>query len=205
MQFQKNEIRTQILDVAREEFIKNGVKRTSMQSIASRVGIAASNIYNYFKGKDDLLKDVLAPLFKAFAKYREQNRCADYTTLDIFRYDTYYRMMHHQVTSLVIPYRKEFSLLIFDTDGTSLEGCFKRLQDRNVEDGLEYIRRMRELHPDITTDISPLFVRILCELWGGLIKSIVTNEDITEQELDRIISNYVRFGIGGWKNLMGVE
>ena len=62
MQIQKDEIRNRILIVASSEFMKNGVKHTSIKTIADKAGVAVGNVYNYYKGKDDLLKAVLAPL-----------------------------------------------------------------------------------------------------------------------------------------------
>ena len=35
---------------ARNEFIKNGFKKTSMRTISAKSGIVLGNIYNYFKG-----------------------------------------------------------------------------------------------------------------------------------------------------------
>lgn len=204
MQIQKDEIRRLILLVAREEFLTNGVKRTSMKTIADKVGIAVGNIYNYYGGKDELLKAVLAPLFKAFSDYQARNLSNDYITLDLYRYEVYYEMMRQQVVSLVIPYRKELRLLIFDTAGTSLENRFAKFLERNYADGIEYVARMKAQYPHINAEVSPHFIRILCELWAGLVKSLIMNEDISAEELDLIISNYVRFGLGGWKTIMGI-
>lgn len=39
---------------ARNEFIKNGFKKTSMRTISAKSGIVLGNIYNYFKTKDDI-------------------------------------------------------------------------------------------------------------------------------------------------------
>ncbi len=205
MQTQKDEIRRRILLAARDEFMKNGVKHTSVRIIAGKAGVAVGNIYNYYKGKDDLLKAILAPLFKAFRDYREKNVSENYTTLDIFRYDIYYEMMRRQVESLIIPFRKELRLLIFETAGTSLEDCFDQLLEANYNDGQEYIARMQKLYPHINADISPHFLRILCDLWSGVIRCIITHDDLTETELGCIIANYVRFGIGGWRELMDVD
>ena len=114
-------------------------------------------------------------------------------------------MMRRQVVSLIIPYRKEFRLLLFETAGTSLENYFDRLSEMNCDDGRTYIEHVKARYPHITADVSTHFIRILCELWAGLIKHIVVNDGLNEAELDRIISNYVRFGIGGWKNLLGID
>lgn len=48
MQKQKNNVRDLLLTVARDEFLKNGVKKTSMQTLAQKSGVAVGNIYNYW-------------------------------------------------------------------------------------------------------------------------------------------------------------
>ena len=90
MQIQKDEIRNRILIVASNEFMKNGVKHTSIKTIADKAGVAVGNVYNYYKSKDDLLKAVLAPLFKAFKDYRSKTGGEEYITLDIFHHEFYY-------------------------------------------------------------------------------------------------------------------
>ena len=45
MQIQKDEIRNRILAVASREFINNGVKRTSIKTIASKANVAVGNVY----------------------------------------------------------------------------------------------------------------------------------------------------------------
>lgn len=72
MQIQKDEIRNRILIVASSEFMKNGVKHTSIKTIADKAGVAVGNVYNYYKSKDDLLKAVLAPL-QGFQGLSQQN------------------------------------------------------------------------------------------------------------------------------------
>ena len=54
MQIQKDEIRNRILIVASNEFMKNGVKHTSIKTIADKAGVAVGNVYNYYKSKDSL-------------------------------------------------------------------------------------------------------------------------------------------------------
>ena len=65
MQTQKDEIKERIIAVARQEFIANGVKNTSMQRIASLSGIAVGNIYHYFKSKDHFVQVCHTPLIKS--------------------------------------------------------------------------------------------------------------------------------------------
>ena len=205
MQIQKDEIRNRILIVASSEFMKNGVKHTSIKTIADKAGVAVGNVYNYYKSKDDLLKAVLAPLFKAFKDYRSKTGGEEYITLDIFHHEFYYEMMREQVASLIVPFRKELRLLIFETAGTSLENYFDQLLETTYTDGMTYLARIKSLFPHINSDISPHFTRILCDLWAGVIRCIVAHDDLTETEINQIITDYIHFTFGGWRELMGIE
>lgn len=205
MQIQKDEIRNRILAVASREFINNGVKHTSIKTIASKANVAVGNVYNYYKGKDDLLRAVLAPLFTAFKDYHNKSISEEYVSIDIFHNQVYYDMMYQQVSSLIIPFRKELYMLIFETAGTSLENDFDRLLETAYSDGIAYLENIKNLSSHINTNISPHFVRIMCGLWASVIRYIVTHEGLTEVEINGIITDYVNFGMGGWRKLIGIE
>ena len=204
MQTQKADIRTLILSVARDEFIRHGVKNTSIRTISRLSGVAVGNIYNYFKSKDDLLKHVLAPLLQIFEDYLMQNRSQTYLTTDLFEYDRYFDLMKGQVDALMKPYRDELRLLMTETAGTSLQNFLGIFTQRMRETGFQYIRIMKKKYPHINDDISPRFIQVLCSLWISVLKEIATGSDITESEIDKLIADYVKFGIGGWKRLLEI-
>ena len=202
MQVQKADIRTLILSEARDEFIRHGVKNTSIRTISQLSGVAVGNIYNYFKNKDDILKTVLAPLLQTFESYLIQSQSQTYITVDLFEYDRYFDMMKKQVDSLIKPYREELHLLLANTAGTSLQNFLGIFTQRMRETGFQYIRIMKKKYPHINDDISPHFIQVLCSLWISVLKEIATGSDITESEIDKLIADYVNFGIGGWKRLL---
>lgn len=53
------ERRVQILEVALKLFAEKGVEGTTIKQIAERADISAGLLYHYFKGKSDLLKEVV--------------------------------------------------------------------------------------------------------------------------------------------------
>jgi AcrR family transcriptional regulator len=53
------ERRVQILEVALKLFAEKGVEGTTIKQIAERADISAGLLYHYFKGKSDLLKEVI--------------------------------------------------------------------------------------------------------------------------------------------------
>ena len=58
----KQEIKDKILRSALDGFLENGFRSTSMQEIAERAGIAAGNIYNYFRNKEEVFSTLIAPV-----------------------------------------------------------------------------------------------------------------------------------------------
>ena len=167
-------------------------------------GVAVGNIYNYFKSKDDLLKHVLAPLLQIFEDYLMQNRSQTYLTTDLFEYDRYFDLMKGQVDALMKPYRDELRLLMTETAGTSLQNYLDIFTQRMMDSGLQYIQTMKGKYPHINANVSPHFVQALCELWKAVLKEIITHPAMNESEIDKLIADYVNFGIGGWKKLLEI-
>lgn len=62
MQIKKDYTREQIVEIAKRVFLKKGYAKTSMRDIAKGADIGVSNIYNYFKSKDELFRHIVAPL-----------------------------------------------------------------------------------------------------------------------------------------------
>jgi AcrR family transcriptional regulator len=52
---EKQELKQQILDAARELFVREGYESVSMRKIADRIEYSPASIYTYFKDKDDIL------------------------------------------------------------------------------------------------------------------------------------------------------
>ncbi|MBQ9267484.1 MAG: TetR/AcrR family transcriptional regulator [Clostridia bacterium] len=59
MQILKDDIKQKIIEVSKRHFHKRGFEHTSMNDIASDVGISTGNIYRYFKTKNQILNDIL--------------------------------------------------------------------------------------------------------------------------------------------------
>jgi AcrR family transcriptional regulator len=57
-----SDTRRRIQDVARELFSEKGVQRTSLQDIASRLGITKPALYYHFSSREELVRSILQPL-----------------------------------------------------------------------------------------------------------------------------------------------
>jgi AcrR family transcriptional regulator len=69
--------RERIQDVARELFGEKGVQRTSLQDIASRLGITKPALYYHFDSREELVRSILQPLIdegERFVTEQEKRR-----------------------------------------------------------------------------------------------------------------------------------
>ncbi len=205
MQTQKTNIRETILLIARREFINRGFKKTSIKRIASLSEVAVGNIYNYFKNKDEIFCEVLAPLIRSLEKYLIANSASTYQTTDVFYTEESKNLMKNQILSIITPYRAELKLLFFESSGTRLEKYFDHFSDRFALEGMEYLEKMKDKYPEIETKISLSFTRIACSTWFSVLKEIVSQDELNKEEITNIISTYVEFTTAGWKKILNIK
>lgn len=61
-----------ILDAARDVMAEGGLEALSMRAVAERVGLTATAIYHHFKGKDDLVSQVVRIGYRRFGESLQQ-------------------------------------------------------------------------------------------------------------------------------------
>ncbi|MBQ9037308.1 MAG: TetR/AcrR family transcriptional regulator [Erysipelotrichaceae bacterium] len=60
-QILKDDVKSRIIESAKEEFQTNSYEKTSMRNIASKSNITVGNLYRYFKSKEDLSSFIVGP------------------------------------------------------------------------------------------------------------------------------------------------
>jgi AcrR family transcriptional regulator len=203
LQIKKETIKNHILQAAREEFINKGFKDASMRTIAGNAGVGLSNIYNYFKNKDEILNEVLSPLIMALDKILREHNDPEYISTDIFISKSYQLENINRFVNLITHYKEELSLLLFKSNGSRFENFRDTFADRHTLTGMQYLRRMKAKYPKINTDISSFFIHTVSSWWLSIIGEIVAH-DLSAKEIERFVSEYMAFGTAGWKKLMGV-
>ena len=68
-EYKKNR-RSQIIDIARECFIKHGYQKTSMNEIIAATGLSAGAIYNHFGSKNDIMLEAARLDLAPFTRVR---------------------------------------------------------------------------------------------------------------------------------------
>ncbi len=74
----ETDTKSQILSAALDLFARHGYEKTTMRSIAKKVGIKSASIYYFYDSKEALLKTLFSEFESNFAKYRNSPE-------DIFR------------------------------------------------------------------------------------------------------------------------
>lgn len=204
MQKQKENIRQRLLEVAKKEFTLNGYKDTSMRAIASKSNICLSNIYNYFRNKDELFKTVLDPLLQAFDDILTEHNDDIHISMEAFINLEYQEKQALSIIKLVKKYNKELKLLFLKSTGSSLENFREDFIKQQTKSGREYIKRFKEKYPYCNDEISETFIRTASSLWLTIISEIISNDKLNNKEMMTFLNEYVRFCTAGWKCLMGV-
>ena len=186
MQILKDTTRQRILAIAHKEFINNGVRNTSIRTIASKAGIAVGNVYNYFESKDKLFCEVMQPLINAVDAHILSHNKEQHLSIDIFHMQDFQDSYIIKMKILIKKFRPELKLLLFNANETSLAGYKERLISHQMKIGLEYMQLMKERYPHINTNISPFFL----------------HEEYSEEEIDYALEQYAIYSIAGWKKLM---
>lgn len=194
-----------MLETAQKAFFEKGFKSVSMREISKLSGIGLSNIYNYYPCKDDLLVDVLRPLLAAMYRMLEDHNRPENFSLDIFISDEYHRASLQELMGIITRYRSELNLLFFSTQHSRLKDYLEEWIEKSATIGMEYMEKMRRLHPELHTDISPFFMHFTCSWWINMMKEVVQHKELSCEEIECFISEYIRFSTGGWKKLMNVK
>ena len=75
---EREEIRTRILDAARELFDSEGYEHVTMRRIADAIEYSPTTIYNHFEDKDDLVRALCEEDFSRLLQiFREEDPPAD--------------------------------------------------------------------------------------------------------------------------------
>lgn len=203
-QRKKDRIRCTILEAARGEFLQEGFKNTSMRAISRLSGITLSNIYNYFKDKNEIFLAVLHPLLDVFEQLFTRHSSNEYLNKDFFSMESHQKKLIDDFMVIPTNYRVELKILLFNSAGSSLENFRDTFTDRYTQESLRYMQLMKERYPHIKENFSVFFLHSMCSLWLTIMGEIVTHDELNNDDIAIFISEYITFGTAGWKALMKI-
>lgn len=121
MQIKKHEVREKIIESGKILFKENGFSKTSMRKVAERSNISVSNIYNYFKNKDELFLKIISPAKCAYEGFYERlSKEEVWNNQELWTIEGDMKFIESLV-DLMFDQRDEFILLFQKADGSKLE------------------------------------------------------------------------------------
>ncbi len=204
MQIKKKDIKDTILNVARKSFLEYGYRKTSMRLIAKNANVTLSNIYNYFKNKDEILEVILQPVLRDMEQMLARHNDPNYATTQWFEADDISEVEDFKEhVKFIINYREEFNLLFYKCSGSKYENIKEFFIDKYTESSRTYLQLMKDKYPQINKEISDFFLHTTAAWWIQIVSEIVSH-NLKEEEILQFLKEYMTFGTGGWKRLMNL-
>ncbi len=204
MQTKKTDIQENILKVAQKSFLEHGYRKTSMRNIAKEANVTLSNIYNYFKNKDEILEVIVQPVFRELEQLFNRHNDPYYATTQWFETENISEIEEYkEYVTFIVTYRKEFDLLLHKCSGSKYENIKDYFIDRYTESSRSYLQLMKDKYPQVNKDISDFFLHTTAAWWIQIMSEIISH-NLNEEEIWKFMQEYMTFGTGGWQRLMNL-
>ena len=188
MQVKKDDIQKKILTVSERMFIKNGYENTSLKMIADKSYISKSNIYRYYKSKDEIYETLVGParneILKLTTVFFTDDFIGKYTPDKCEEVSSI-------LASVFSEYRSGVLVALRSSTGTD-----RKLVEQTI------IAKFIEACPIYDEDTKEMISKLLIY---GITEILLKHSDkeSIERELKALIY-YHYLGLNGLKNILGV-
>lgn len=203
MQTLKNDVRERIVETARQQFASKGYLKSSMRDIAARSGVGLGNIYNYFDNKDAVFRAAVYPVVVRFEQMLQKHHGGYGSDVMRMMSEEYFREVTGEYVSLIGQYRPLMRILFFCAQGSSLENFRESFTDRATELVKEWFAENKRKYPQINDRISDFSIHLHTVWMFSLFEEIIMH-GIGGREMERIVGEYIRFEIDGWRSMMKI-
>ena len=167
MQYQKEEVRTAILEAATEEFYEYGYEKASLRGICARANISVGNLYRYFENREKLFEEIVGGLYNGVMFLLKEK---------IFVKDSVYDM--HSIADVLAKsflsnyhsQKRRFVILFEKSEGSRFEGAREEVSAL-VKDRIrqEYFPARRDAESEFVCDV------LAGELLNGIFRIVHAN------------------------------
>ena len=194
MQILKDEIMYGIIEAAEREFLKCGFSGMSMRQIASELNISASNIYNYFKNKDEIFAEIVKPAVTFIDSIIERAASKEYEEFDNPGYIEWHIQFINMIYKLIKTYRNQLILLFTRSAGSAYSGYKEKIARRYSE------IQSCSSGKDGDAMVSDFFMYNFTVFYLNFLESLVSHE-LNDDELKRYLVEMTIYSHGGFMAL----
>ena len=205
MQIQKDYTKEVIKKSAQRLFLNKGFSKTSMRNIADASHVGLSNIYNYFKSKDELfyilVKPVICEITRMMIEHHNPQKTEYFIPLMTSLSEEFISSQVNEYMKIATQYHFQLKLLLFKSQGSSLEFFFDRFADKCTIQVERFLKSIGESYPNTKTSFS-LFTIHIHTVWMFTFFREMIMHDIKPKDTRQIITEYITFECAGWKGLI---
>lgn len=133
MQIQKDEIYVAIIEAAEKEFLEFGFNNMSLRRIAASIPISVSNIYNYFKNKDELFSEIVKPAVDYIEKIIIRSKDKQHLQSTTPEYIEWHIRFINLIYKFIKKHRIELILLFTKSSGSKFDNYKKTIVEKYTE------------------------------------------------------------------------
>ncbi|MCR5003481.1 MAG: TetR/AcrR family transcriptional regulator [Bacteroidales bacterium] len=204
MQVLKADIEKRILVVSKKLFQEKGFRDTTTRDIAKAADITLSNLYHYFKSKDELFCTLVKPATLQLEKLLDEHHGVRGTDVMKMLDVKYTDATLEDYVAMVNKNKGLLKLLLFKAQGSSLENYKEYYVNRATRQVMEWFDVMKKKHPEINTNVSKFFVH-LNNVWMFNLLEEALMHNLSDEEIRTVISEYIKFETIGWQNIIKDE
>ncbi len=203
MQTQKDLVRKQILSAACTLFLKEGFSGVSMRDISRHSGVGLSNIYNYFKNKDDIFDAIVKPALDKLLGFGNKHHSEEIADVMMITNKEHSESIVQDFLAHISKFRTAYKLLFAHSHGSKYADFRQVYSDKMVIMSIEYFKQIKLKNPKVKSDFSETFLRITALTNLTMYELLATNV-MTKDKIKLVIEEFVQFQIAGWRELMDI-
>ena len=198
MQIKKDEIKSRILRIAKAEFQEKGFVKASMRRIAKKSGISVSNIYNYFRGKDEIFEEIVYPtiyvadqLIERYISNENPDDCMNSFTIENSWQKT-------KVLFIFLDkHRSNLELLLFKSQCSEYENTKEKYIDLFTRLYIKSLTLLKTSKNKLNSNVSDWFIHNIVSFYFNIINEIIMH-DLTKKEMEQYAEEINTFLFHGW-------
>lgn len=206
-----DDMRDQILQVAKAEFLEKGYEKASVRSIAGKLGLSAPALYWHFENKEALLEALVAPLTSAMLTYGREKEDWDLNVLETVGKtspkegsldDIWDPEFYTYLLDLVYGDPDTARLLFVCSKGSRYEHFFDNLIREATDATFQYLEKARQSGISVNA-VNAEDLHIFMSLYyDSMLEPVRRN--YTRPEAERYLKEHERFFIQGWRNYLNI-
>ncbi|MCR5785643.1 MAG: TetR/AcrR family transcriptional regulator [Eubacterium sp.] len=199
----KSDTHIRVMDAAKKVFLEKGFEKASIRDIASAAGITSAGLYRHCKDKEDLFCRVVEPAICALELWGKNHMKNSYDSLENKDFNGLRSQSEiDMIREVVLPYRKEFLLILTKSAGTKYENFIHDMVNDHETGMLEGLKKIEE-HGFKVKKVNREELHIIISAYvTALFEPVIHDYDL--EKIEHYLDTVETFFMPGWHDLLGI-